>query len=62
MINDKRIEELKETIEDQREQLKRQAQALIEKDAQIRKLEAEIGILARNQMVLLDHMTQERRI
>ena len=62
MINDKRIEELKETIEEQREQLKRQAQALIEKDAQIRKLEAEIGIFARNQMVLLDHMTQEGNI
>lgn len=62
MINDKRIEELKETIEDQREQLKRQAQAILDKDAQIKKLEAEIGIFARNQMVLLDHMTQERRI
>lgn len=62
MINDKRIEELKETIEDQREQLKRQAQAILDKDAQIKKLEAEIGIFARNELVLLDHMTQERRI
>ena len=62
MLNDKRIEELKEIIEDQREQLKRQAQAILDKDAQIKKLEAEIGIFARNQMVLLDHMTQERRI
>lgn len=62
MINDKRIEELKETIEDQREQLKRQAQAILDKDAQIKKLEAEIGIFARNQMVLLDHMTQKGAI
>ena len=62
MINDKRIEELKEIIEDQREQLKRQAQAILDKDAQIKKLEAEIGIFARNQMVLLDHMTQKGAI
>ena len=62
MINDKRIEELKETIEDQREQLKRQAQVILDKDAQIKKLEAEIGIFARNQMVLLDHMTQKGAI
>lgn len=62
MINDKRIEELKETIEDQKEQLKRQAQMIIDKDQQIRELEAEIGIMARNQMITLSHLTKEGKI
>ena len=62
MINDKRIEDLKAVIEDQKEQLKRQAQQILDKDRQIRELEAEIGIMARNQMITLGHLTKEGKI
>lgn len=62
MINDKRVDDLKAVIEDQKEQLKRQAQMIIDKDQQIRELEAEIGIMARNQMITLSHLTKEGKI
>jgi len=62
MINDKRIEDLKEVIEDQKEQLRRQAQMIIDKDQQIKELEAEIGIISRSHLIALGRLTKEGKV
>ena len=57
MINDKRIDELKAEIEEQKSQLKRQAQIIVEKDKQIRELQAEQGIMERAVLIAYSKLT-----
>lgn len=47
MINDKRIDALNAEIEEQKQQLHRQAQIIVERDKEIRELKAYNGVLER---------------
>ena len=59
MINDKRIDELKDEIKERDERIKSQANSIYEKDQQIRELEGQIGILERAILIAYDRLSKE---
>ena len=58
MFNDKRIDELRNQIAERDDQIKRQAQIILDKNQEIKKLEAEIGIMERSILIAYDRLSR----